>query len=102
MWLSESGQTAAIRSETRTASVHQVIALARTGGNNRESPAPSSTKGETHQTSNGRSSRMIAVRLRTMSRARVSRAGPGRSRDDAWVSGIGMSAGTFIVPSRCR
>src|SRR5215204_3029447 len=67
MWLSARGQTATIRTPARVASASQVMAERLTPRTMRERHAAPSTNGDTHQMSNGRSSRMMAVSWRTES-----------------------------------
>src|SRR5688572_28967734 len=67
MWLSDSDQTAAILAATNTATRSQVTGARLTARLSSERHAAANTKGATHQTSKGRSSRMIAVSVRTES-----------------------------------
>src|SRR5687768_12932241 len=67
MWLSDSGQTATILAATNSATRSQVTGARLTARLSSERHAAAKTKGATHQTSKGRSSRMIAVSVRTES-----------------------------------
>ena len=67
MWLSDSGQTATILAATSAATSIQVIGARLTARKTSDRQAAARTNGVTHQTSKGRSSRMMAVSVRTTS-----------------------------------
>src|SRR4029453_10305934 len=67
MWLSESGQTKTIRAVASIASNSQVSGARLTPRTISDRQAAARAKAETHQISNGRSSRMIAVSCKTES-----------------------------------
>src|SRR5687767_5273523 len=67
MWLSDSGQTYTILIATSTATSTQVSGARLTGRRISERHAAARTNGASHQTSSGRSSRMMAVSVRTES-----------------------------------
>ena len=67
MWLSESGQTYTILIATSTATTTHVSGARLTGRRISDRHAAARTNGATHQTSSGRSSRMMAVSVRTES-----------------------------------
>ena len=78
MWLSDSGQTATILIATSSATRIQVIGARLTARLSSDRQAAARTNGATHQTSSGRSSRMIAVSVRTESGTPCSSFGQGR------------------------
>src|SRR5580765_4397066 len=80
MWLSASGQTATILAATSTATRSHVIGARRTAVTTTDRQAAARTKGATHQTSSGRSSRMMAVSARTESGTPSSSRAGRRSR----------------------
>src|SRR6476660_4594188 len=65
MWLSDSGQTKTIRAVASIASNNQVIGDRLTPRTISDKQAAARVKAETHQTSDGRSSRMMAVSCNT-------------------------------------
>src|SRR6476620_9934968 len=67
MWLSDSGQMKTIRAEASIASNNQVIGDRLTPRTISDKQAAARAKAETHQTSDGRSSRMMAVSCNTES-----------------------------------
>src|SRR5687767_15523646 len=67
MWLSDSGQTATILAATNSATRSQVTGARLTARLTSERHAAARMKGASHQTSKGRSSRMIVVSVRTES-----------------------------------
>src|SRR6478672_3039275 len=67
MWLSDSGQTKTIRAVPSIASNNQVIGDRLTPRTISDKQAAARAKAETHQTSDGRSSRMMAVSCNTAS-----------------------------------
>ncbi len=67
MWLSDSGQTTTILIATSSATSIHVIGARLTRRTTSDRQAAASTNGATHQTSSGRSSRMMAVSVRTES-----------------------------------
>src|SRR5688572_32004014 len=67
MWLSDSGQTYTILIATSTATSTQVSGARLTDRRISDRHAAAKTNGASHQTSSGRSSRMMAVSVRTES-----------------------------------
>ena len=67
MWLSDKGQTTTILAPISAARTNQVMGARRTDRRINDRHASANANGVSHQTSSGRSSRMMAVSVRTES-----------------------------------